>query len=179
MILPGHVNLDIRRPADILFDLEKCGIDKLPFPDNHFDRILMSHVFEHINNGMAMMQELWRVAKPDATMAILTPYGSSDNADEDPTHVKRVFSKTYIYFSQCWYGQNDYGYRGDWELLRRIYSIDRRLFKWTRPTKEVLEQAIRHQRNVVIELAVELRAVKPARKPGFQPIDPDDEYHYL
>lgn len=179
MILPGHVNLDIRRPADVIFDLENCGFNRMPFPDNHFDRILMSHVFEHITNVLGMMQELWRVAKPDATMAVLTPYGSSDNADEDPTHVRRVFSKTYIYFSQCWYGQNDYGYRGDWELVRRIYSLDRQLFKWGRPKSEDLEQAIRHQRNVVIEFAAELRAVKPARKAGFAPIDPVTEYKFL
>jgi hypothetical protein len=41
------------------------------------------------------MQELWRVAKPDAILGIRCPHGASDDADEDPTHVRRMFPRSF------------------------------------------------------------------------------------
>lgn len=181
--LPGFVNLDRMsyQHVDILYDLEsgskmewfKHGYPSAHeiVPENYFDRILVSHVFEHITNVFGMMTELWRVAKPGCSMVIKCPYGSSDNADEDPTHVRRIFKDSFQYFSQAWYGKNDYGYRADWDYVKRQFDLDGNVFDPSADA-EAVGLAVAQLRNVVAEFIVELVAVKPARAPGFAPKDP-------
>jgi SAM-dependent methyltransferase len=166
--LPGFVNLDKHGSADVVFDLEECRHLQMPFEDNFFDRMLMSHCFEHIRDVLPLMQELHRIARPNCSLVIIGPYGSSDNADEDPTHVRRVFKNTFEYFSQCFYGGADYGYRGDWDVRQKIFTIDGSLFG---PDAEDAQigLAVGTMRNVVVEFTAELRAVKPIRKPGTRP----------
>jgi len=172
--LPGFVNLDkIDYPhVDIQFDLEKCASwnqmryrDGSAVLDSTFDRMVLSHVIEHIVNLLPMMEELWRVMKPGGKMAVLCPYGSSDNADEDPTHVRRIFKESSIYFSQAVYGQNDYGYRGDWDTTQRIFILNKSFFQ-DEATDVQISAAIENMRNVVTEFQMELTAVKPCRAPG-------------
>lgn len=45
----------------------------LPFPDEHFDRILFSEVIEHIPDDAAAMREIARVMAPGAVLALTTP----------------------------------------------------------------------------------------------------------
>ncbi len=61
------------------------------------------------------MQELHRIATPNAAVTFNVPYGSSDDAFEDPTHVRPMFMNSFLYFSQPAYWRADYGYRGDWQ----------------------------------------------------------------
>ena len=167
-LMPDAVNLDKQHddPSVVLFDLEMCAHSPLPFPDNNFDKIYMSHVFEHITNTMPLMQELWRVAKPNCGLFIRLPYGSSDNAWEDPTHVRPYFLDSFGYFSQVAYGGSDYGYRGDWATNRRILKIVRPEFHTLKNDLDSMMSVVMLQRNVVDEYLVFLHAVKPARQPG-------------
>ena len=36
----------------------------LPFPDNHFDIVISSQVYEHVPDAVVMMREIYRVLKP-------------------------------------------------------------------------------------------------------------------
>ncbi|MBO2450391.1 class I SAM-dependent methyltransferase [Actinomadura barringtoniae] len=45
----------------------------LPFPDDHFDKIIASEVLEHIPNDMDAMRELLRVLKPGGRLAVTVP----------------------------------------------------------------------------------------------------------
>lgn len=192
MALPGFYNLDVmdHSHVHIPYDLESGramkwgaldgvpdGMWSLEVPDNYFDRMLMSHVFEHITNVLPMMEELWRVAKPGCSLVIITPYGSHDSADEDPTHVRRVFKDSFSYFSQGYYGKNDYGYRGDWDFRRRQFTLDGNFFAEDTAPEQV-GMAVANLRNVVTEFLGELVAVKPARKPGFQVTDPTTTFKF-
>lgn len=181
-VLPGYINLDkVDYPhTHIKYDLED-GVQMYfktgeIVPDNYFDRILISHTFEHVTNILQMMTELWRVAKPGCSCVVITPYGSSDNADEDPTHVRRIFKDTYHYFSQAWYGKNSYEYGGDWEYIRRIFVINSEY----RNLNEVdLGRAVAVYRNVVSEFHAELRAIKPRRESGFVPHEASTAFKFL
>jgi SAM-dependent methyltransferase len=113
-------------------------------------------VLEHINKPLPLLQELHRIAKPGAAAVIATPYGSSDDAWEDPTHVRPYFINSFGYFSQPYYWRADYGYRGDW----RVKNI--KLFV---ASAEITMATVHIARNVVKEMVVELEAVKPIRKP--------------
>lgn len=46
----------------------------IPFPDNHFDSILCSEVFEHIFNLDEVLIELHRVLKPGGSILITCPF---------------------------------------------------------------------------------------------------------
>jgi predicted SAM-dependent methyltransferase len=88
--LPGWINLDgyALHGVDIVADLEQCVGSPLPIASDSISEFLLSHVLEHIQNALPMMQELYRIAVPEAIMTVRVPYGSSDDAFEDPTHVR-------------------------------------------------------------------------------------------
>lgn len=73
-----------------------------------------------------MMQELHRIAKPGAKANFRLPNGASDDAFEDPTHVKQYFLQSFGYFSQPYYWRSDYGYRGDWKADKIYFTRKRR-----------------------------------------------------
>lgn len=159
-IRPGWVNVDsVQMPGvDLVVDLD--ADPHLPYPDGSVEHIEGSHIIEHLHNPLPLMQELWRVAKPDAECVFRCPYGSSDDADEDPTHVRRLFAGSWIYFGQGAYWRADYGYRGDWQPVTVELHIDPAFAPL--PDAE-LAARVRMQRNVVREMVATLRAVKPAR----------------
>ena len=161
----GWVNLDAvpLLGVNVVADLEHCDSDPLPFADNHFDEFLLSHVIEHIRKTLPLMQELHRVAKPGARAVIRCPYGSSDDAFEDPTHVRQYFLNSFGYFSQPFYWRADYGYRGDWKVNKIELAVDRDIHEGM-AAAEVLDR-VQSRRNVVREMIAELEAVKPIREP--------------
>ena len=163
-LIPGWVNLDSYPlpGVDIVADLETCGNTPLPLADASVEEFLLSHVLEHIRNVLPMMQDLHRIAAPDAKMIVRVPYGATDDAFEDPTHVRQLFTGSFGYFSQPYYWRADYGYRGDWltetvtlEVLPTLAHL---------PDAELWDR-VNHDRNVVTEMVATLRAIKPIREP--------------
>jgi SAM-dependent methyltransferase len=164
-ILDGWVNLD-RAPAagvDVVADLDRCADVPLPFPADTFDEFLASHVFEHLAHPLPLMQELHRIARPGAKAVFRVPYGSSDDAYEDPTHVRQCFLQTFNYFARPFYWRADYGYRGDWQTQVIELFVSRA--RYTGWTADQIMNDVAGLRNVVREMVVELVAVKPARAP--------------
>ncbi|HAA29943.1 MAG TPA: hypothetical protein DCE56_22440 [Cyanobacteria bacterium UBA8553] len=164
-ILNGWINLDSvsLEGVDIVANLDECKITKLPFEDNNIDEFLGNHVIEHLQNCLPFMEELHRIAKPNAKAVFRVPYGSSDDAFEDPTHVRQYFLNSFQYFSQPVYWRADYGYRGDWltEKIELIVEADRHQGE----TPEEIMWQVHTFRNIVKEMVVELRAIKPIREP--------------
>jgi SAM-dependent methyltransferase len=64
---PGHPHES--ENIDIYYDGKT-----IPFPDNHFDSILCSEVFEHIFNLDEVLIELHRVLKPGGSILITCPF---------------------------------------------------------------------------------------------------------
>jgi SAM-dependent methyltransferase len=62
----------------------------LPFPDNHFDSIFSSEVFEHIFNLPEILQELKRVLKPGGKILITCPFSFGEH--EVPSDYARYTS---------------------------------------------------------------------------------------
>jgi SAM-dependent methyltransferase len=161
-IKQGFVNLDYMPlpGVDVVADLERCADTKLPFEDNTFNDILASHLIEHITNVLPLMEELHRISKPDGLLMIKIPYGSTDDAFTDPTHVRQYFRGSFGYFSQPFYWRADYGYRGDWKPLRiELHLFDH--FKGMPYDEQLI--AVDTYRNVVQEMVVYLQAIKPIR----------------
>ncbi len=159
--IPDWINIDsVALPGvDLVVDMEKAT---LPFEDNSIAEFHASHFLEHIHNSLPLMQELHRIAKPDALATFRVPYGTSDDADEDPTHVRRYYWRSWGYFSQPHYWRADYGYRGDWDVVEVVLTVVNELKgkSW-----EETFRAVREKREMVTEMVATLRAIKPARPP--------------
>lgn len=163
--LDGWVNVDaVALPGvDVVADLDRCRERPLPFDDDSVEAFHLSHVIEHLRDPLGLMQELHRIARPGALAEIRCPHGASDDADEDPTHLRRLFPGSFGYFAQPWYWRADYGYRGDWQATRIELHVPRAIHE-REPVDTILER-IRRERNVVVEMVGWLEAVKPARAP--------------
>lgn len=163
--LDGFVNVDsIALPSvDLVADLEQCATTPLPFEDDSIDEMLLAHVIEHIRSPLPLMQELWRIAKVGCKLTIRVPYGHSDDAWEDPTHVRPYFLNSFGYFSQPFYWRADYGYRGDWLTERIVLSLRRAEHERLDP--QSIMARVMSARNVVTEMVAILTPVKPARPP--------------
>lgn len=160
----GWVNLDqCDLPGiDVVADLGRCRDTRLPFEDDTFDEMYGSHVIEHILDTLPLMQELHRIAKKDCMLTFRLPYGSSDDAWENPTHVRPYFLHSFGYFSQPFYWREDYGYRGDWQVVELNLAVRKGLYHKGIAASEIMEDVI-HKRNIVTEMSVTMVAVKPIR----------------
>ncbi len=163
--IPGWVNLDSADlpGVQVRADLDQCATVPLPIQNDTVDEFLLSHVIEHIRSPLPLMQELHRIAKPGAVMRIDTPHGASDDAWEDPTHVKAYFPYSFGYFAQPYYHRADYGYRGDWQPEQIVLVVDGKTYG-AMPPAEIYERAQKY-RNVVKVMVATLRAIKPIREP--------------
>jgi SAM-dependent methyltransferase len=163
-IIEDWINLDMMMldGVDIIADLDDCANTALPMEDNMIDEFLLSHVIEHINSPLPLMQELYRIAKPSAKLVIRVPHGASDDAWADPTHVRAYFRGSFGYFSQPFYWRADYGYRGDWRCDSITFVVSNHLIIGLEPD-DVL-QKINTQRNIVQEMIAEFTCIKPRRE---------------
>jgi ubiquinone/menaquinone biosynthesis C-methylase UbiE len=56
------------------FDFVAASLTDLPFPDNRFDYIISTEVFEHLHDPHAALRELQRVGKQSANLIISVPF---------------------------------------------------------------------------------------------------------
>lgn len=101
----GFIGIDLS--PDALIDV-RADLDKgLPFKDNTFSEVWMSHVFEHLNDPVNSMDEIWRVCKDGATVEIRGPHFSSPHLVwSDPTHKRGLSLSTFQYFDgTCHYAK--------------------------------------------------------------------------
>jgi SAM-dependent methyltransferase len=164
-IQTGYLNLDAMAlpGVDLVCNLETLREQPIDLPDASVEYFLLSHVIEHIRDSLGLMEELWRLATPGAIAQVRVPHGASDDAWEDPTHVRSFFPGSFGYFSQPYYWRADYGYRGDWKVERMQLHMDRARCAGLTPNEALAVS--RSERNVVREMVCELSAVKPIRAP--------------
>ena len=161
-IRPGWVNIDCAPLPGVDHVVNFDAKPVLPFDDNAVARSEGSHVIEHLRNPLPFMEELWRVTEPGGLVSFRCPYGSTDDADEDPTHVRRMFAGSWGYFSQPFYWRADYGYGGDWQPVTVTLALFPEFAGLTGAEAQAMVQL---QRNVVAEMTAVLQCVKPRREP--------------
>ena len=74
--------------------------------EDHFDKIILRHVFEHVRNVIPMMEEIYRLLKPGGTVEITCPYWTSIWAWGDIGHVRAVNEMSFVWFSKEHYKKN-------------------------------------------------------------------------
>lgn len=93
----GWVNADIRPTVDpdVVVDLDCLP---LPFDDNSFEEVLLDNVLEHVTDQYAVLQELHRISKSDATLTFRGPHWNSPGAWIDPTHTRPFSHRTFDHY---------------------------------------------------------------------------------
>ena len=162
----GWVNVDcteVPGVTDLVVDLDGPALASALEPDC-VEESSGVHVIEHLANPLQFMEALWAVTAPGGTATFEVPYGTSDDAWEDPTHRRPYFMQSWEYFGQPTYFRADYGYRGDWRVLQVALAVD--ADRWDGVPPDVVQAAVRSERNVVRAMHATLEAVKPIREPN-------------
>ncbi|HEY1173918.1 MAG TPA: methyltransferase domain-containing protein [Verrucomicrobiae bacterium] len=96
--MEGHLNVDLAASVepDCVHDLD-CY--PYPWPDSSFNEVVAKDVIEHIDDVVAFMKEIHRVARPGAVIRLTTPHFSCANAYVDPTHKHRLSYYSLDYFT--------------------------------------------------------------------------------
>lgn len=161
----GFDNLDKepRVNPDILCDL---GVEPIPVPDNTYDCVFASHCAEHWNRDLMpkIMADIHRILKPNSYFIGITPYGTSDDAWDNPCHRQLFSENTWAYFSSRLYAVkiDHSGYMAfegheykDWVIVKQDLI----------PYPEFMNDPEidfkkKHFRNVIQEIHVVMQAIK-------------------
>ena len=97
--MPNWVGMDLQalKGVDIVWDAQEFPY---PIPDDVCLQVLLSHLWEHIEpkHRVRMMDEIWRIMKPDGQLLLSSPYYLSFGAMQDPTHYGCPNEATFGYF---------------------------------------------------------------------------------
>ena len=96
---PGSLGIDLAPlpSVDILADLSRG----LPLQDSTVDNVHASHVLEHFDDLVGVMNEIWRVCKPGARVYVTVPHATSSYMTwRDPTHRRGINLSTFTYFDR-------------------------------------------------------------------------------
>ncbi len=91
--LEGWLNADLYRTSatDVTFDL----MQPWPLDDDKISECYASHVLEHLPDPIHFFKELWRVCQNNAQVILRLPYGASDAAFWDLTHLRPWFAENF------------------------------------------------------------------------------------
>jgi SAM-dependent methyltransferase len=156
--------------------LKKANLarEKIPFADSFFESVSAYDFLEHIPRTMPtadsqglifpfveLMNEIWRVLRPDGMFHAQTPAYPRPEAFQDPTHCNIITDRTHRYFIEPGGGASVYGFTGCFRVKR---------VKWIRPkydfepTRLTARQALRKIVDILKDrnchLLWELQAVK-------------------
>jgi SAM-dependent methyltransferase len=86
-------------------DVYRGGLHEAKFPDNYFDAVTMWDVLEHVEEPVAIMEEVWRILKPGGAFLVRLPIADSLDAKlfgqywsglDQPRHLS-VFSRSSLH----------------------------------------------------------------------------------
>ncbi len=114
--LEGYLNVDKFGNPDLRFDLETFPY---PWDDSSVIEIEMHHVLEHLGQQtktyLSIIQELYRICKPEAKLHITVPHHRNDRFFHDPTHVRPITTVGLSMFSKR---QNQ-----EWQEAGRAFTL--------------------------------------------------------
>lgn len=106
--------------VDVVHDLDHVPY---PFRDDSFDEIYATHVIEHVESILEVMEEIYRVSKAGARVTVITPHYTDAISWQDPTHRWHLNTYSMSYFDPD-YHTNHYT-RARFRVLRREVELAR------------------------------------------------------
>ena len=138
---------------------------------NVADFVLASHVLEHVQDIISAMREIHRVLKPGGHLVAATPYASSDDAWDDPTHVRVFTQNSWHYFNKDLYAKKGHAghYNSPVDFKFEVVSVSLIPTPETKQRMEsmakkghlnIVDMLVKHERNIVQEMIAVLRKVE-------------------
>tara|TARA_R100000656_G_C3905045_1_gene119617 strand:- start:49 stop:645 length:597 start_codon:yes stop_codon:yes gene_type:complete len=174
--IEGFINLDKFDTfnPDIVHDLE---IFPYPFKDSSVDKIILSHVMEHIGQTPdifnSIMRELYRICKNQAIMDIAVPHPRHDDFLADPTHVRPITVLGLSLYdkekNRQWKKENQaYNLLGlihnvNFKIIDVRYDVTKdyiKMLKEKKITQEKLFEMIERYNNIVKQIFIQLKVIK-------------------
>ncbi|MBU6257224.1 MAG: methyltransferase domain-containing protein [Burkholderiales bacterium] len=133
-----HVyGLDIRGDGRGNIRYADLTVEPIPFPDNSFEFLTAYDFLEHVPRVIyaperrfpfvELMNEIWRVLKPNGVLLSSTPTFPFSEAFRDPTHVNIISHETFpMYFDDVNRHAAMYGFRGSFNVIgqaRREFNL--------------------------------------------------------
>jgi SAM-dependent methyltransferase len=132
-------------PEDVAFKKANLTLEDIPFEDGFFDSISAFDFIEHVprviigDTGTTrfpfidLMNEVWRVLKPQGIFYAVTPAYPSVEAFQDPTHVNIITDKTHDYFVGNRPYAANYGFKGKFEVVNTywVHTRNTKTAGWT------------------------------------------------
>lgn len=101
-----------------VWDLEKIP---LPFKDNEFDLVIANHTLEHIKNFFHLIDDVWRILKPNGIFIIRAPYFRSHTAFASVEHVNFFSATSFDQYRQNAY--YSYSVKARFEVSKKLRWI--------------------------------------------------------
>jgi SAM-dependent methyltransferase len=155
--IPGTVNVDCKfdRSIDVV-----ARAEALPFKSGVFCETVASHVLEHISDIISAMREIHRTLEENGNVYIATPYGGSDGAWEDPTHVRCFTEASWAFFDKKLYENKETlgYYHSPVDFTFKVINITLIPHpEFSDVPKDELLKMIRRERNIVNEMQAVLQ----------------------
>lgn len=100
-IILGAINLDISDGEGIN---KVCDIrNEIPFDAEHFDEVIADYVLQQIiepDKFVFVMNEIWRVLKPNGWLKLKVPNATYPTAFKDPLDGRYFTEETFDYFNK-------------------------------------------------------------------------------
>ena len=130
-LLPGYINVDFNNTdADVLHNLNKFPY---AFEDNTVNEIIIDNCLEHLDDVVAVMEELHRMLAPGGKLTVIVPYFRSIWAHIDPTHKQFFTVDTLSYFDvdHKYHHRYKYSSKAKFKILERKFNknIDKSWFR--------------------------------------------------
>lgn len=142
----------------------QLGLEPFPYPSDYFDSVSAFDLLEHIprqaidypNNKirfpfLEVMQEVWRVLKPEGKFFALTPVYPAKQVFQDPTHVNAITEDTHSYFCGDEPHAARYGFSGRFETVRvesvlpeEVYGDTSLRLRWRKLRYEYFKGGLTH-----------------------------------
>lgn len=119
--IPGALGLDLvdLPGVDVVHNLNRYP---WPFEDDSFDHVVCKHSLSHVDDLIAALGEIRRIAAPGAIVEILAPHYASDNGNTDPTLRTRMGIRTMNYFCEQYDFKYHYYSQTRFRMIRRSIS---------------------------------------------------------
>ncbi len=79
----GFTSVNIFQPCDIEWDLDRFPY---PFKNNSAGAVVMASTLQHLKDPKLVMQEVWRICKPNAKVFVTVPYWKYHTILYNPGH---------------------------------------------------------------------------------------------
>lgn len=156
---PDWINADLHKTDATDIEFDACM--QWPYPESRFETVYGFHVWEHLPDICAFMQEAHRCLEDWGHLAMVMPFGWHDTAMTDPTHLRPWFPISFA----CWQpGYFDCGRNPQHRDIKTHFAVEIvqvLVPQWAGKLGHRFNDFFtKHFLNYASQLAVSMRAIK-------------------